>query len=113
MHISGNIIDGSVVALSTGYNGLGNSDDIPVVQGDVFSLDCVQNRVDHDLGNIIALTDNGCANAAGNGTNGPLHSGKLLFYQLQILLQTNEMAVFANVYYTQRDSISKIYIFDI
>ena len=43
MHISGNIIDGSVVALSTGYNGLGNSDDIPVVQGDVFSLDCVQN----------------------------------------------------------------------
>ena len=81
MHISGNIIDGSVVALSTGYNGLGNSDDIPVVQGDVFSLGCVQNRVDHDLGNIIALTDNGCANAAGNGTNGPLHSGKLLFYQ--------------------------------
>mgnify|MGYP007077072205 FL=1 len=79
MHISGNIIDGSVVALSTGYNGLGNSDDIPVVQGDVFSLDCVQNRVDHDLGNIIPLTDNGCANAAGNGTNGPLHSGKLLF----------------------------------
>ena len=53
--------------------GLGNGYDIPIVKLNVFAFSSFQHAGDYDLGQIIALTDDGAANASGRGSNLSFH----------------------------------------
>ena len=66
-------INRCVVALCAGYHRLGDSDHVAVAHFITFTLGSFQNAVYHDLCQIVALTDDGAANASGNCSNFSLH----------------------------------------
>ena len=67
--VRSDILHGGVIALGTGNNGLGDGNDIPVTQFKSFFLRSQQDAVRHDGGQVIALADDGAADAAGNGAD--------------------------------------------
>ena len=59
----------SIVALCSGHNSLGNSDDIAILNLKACALGSIQNGLDHDFAEIVALTDDGGSDSSGNGTD--------------------------------------------
>ena len=74
-HVGGNIVHGSVVALSTGHDGLGHSHYIPVPDGKAILRlgGSLQNGLGDDLHQIVAAADNGRPDAPGNSTDHTAH----------------------------------------
>ena len=63
-----NIFDTYIVALSACNDRLGHSNDIPVAGGYTIDANSIQNRTGNDFGQVIALTNNRCANTHRNST---------------------------------------------
>ena len=51
---------------------------VAVAQGEALALRCVQHGAGHDGGQIIALTDDGAADAAGDRSNFSFHNSSFL-----------------------------------
>ena len=68
-HVRRDIVHGGVVALGPGYHGFRHGDHVPVTQGKALAFGGFQHAVRHDLRNVVSLTDDGAADAAGTGAD--------------------------------------------
>ena len=66
LHVGGDLLAGGVVALAAGHHGLGDGHHVAVAGGDVVLPQGVQNSVHRGLDDVIALAEDGCANAPDN-----------------------------------------------
>ena len=76
-HIFGDLPDAGIVALGTGDDRLGHGHDVPVAGLNARLFPGRLHGVRGDPGNVVSLTDNGCAYAAHNGSDGS-HKLRLL-----------------------------------
>ena len=67
--VGGNVLDAAVVALRASDDGFGQGDDVAVAQLKAFDLSSLQDAFGDESGEIIALTNDGATDAAGNGTD--------------------------------------------
>ena len=72
--ILGNGIHGCVVTLSTGHDGLGQCHNVTVADLIAFACCSFQHAAYGDLNQIVTLTDDGAANASGNGSDFSFHN---------------------------------------
>ena len=68
LNVGSDGVDGSVVALGAGHDGLGQGNDVTVTQRKSFACGGGQHAVRHDSSQIVALSNNGATDAAGYGT---------------------------------------------
>ena len=73
LHVGGDLLHRGIVALAAGHHGLGDSRHILVMGLDAVLLQCRQDRGDHALHHIVALTENGGANAPCHRTQCSAH----------------------------------------
>ena len=75
LHVGGNIVHGSVVALSAGHDGLGHGHYVPVPDGKAILRlgGSLQNGLGDDLHQIVAAADNRRPDAPGNSTDHTAH----------------------------------------
>ena len=78
--IGSDVVDMSIVALCTGDNCLGDSDNIFVMEGESFALACSQYGIDNDLCQVVTFADNRRTNASGYGTYQSFHKMTPLFH---------------------------------
>ena len=76
-HVFGDLPDAGIVALGTGDDRLGHGHDVPVAGLNACFFPGRLHGVRGDAGNVVSLTDNGCAHAAHNGSDGS-HKLRLL-----------------------------------
>ena len=81
--ISGDLLYRGVVALAAGHHGLSNGHDVAVTGGDAVVLQCVQHGIGSDLYHVVALAENGSANAPYHSTQGSAHSGCSFAYHFR------------------------------
>ena len=62
--VLGNIVDTGIVALRPGHNGFRDSDHVSVSDGKPFVFGCLQDAGGNDLSQIVALSDDGAADAS-------------------------------------------------
>ena len=79
LHVGSDLLNGGIVALAAGHNGLGDGDHVLIPGGDALLGQGVYDGVGGDGYNIIALTEDGGAHAAHYGTDGSAHNITLLF----------------------------------
>ena len=77
-NVGSHILHACVIALASCHDGFGHGDDVAVAQGEALALRCVQHGAGHDGGQIIALTDDGAADAAGDRSNFSFHNSSFL-----------------------------------
>ena len=77
LDVCGDIINGAVVALGAGHDGLGHGDNITVADCKTVVRSGFQHGSGDDLSQVIALADDGGANASGNSTDHSAHIGTL------------------------------------
>ena len=68
-HIGGNVVHRSIVPLGAGHYRLGDGDNIPLAGRKALGLLRLEHGVHHNLGEIIALTNNRGPDAPRNGAN--------------------------------------------
>jgi hypothetical protein len=72
--VLGDGIHGGIVALGTGDYGLCNCNHISVAQSKTFAVGSLQDTVHHNGSQVIALADDGAADAAGSSANSSFHN---------------------------------------
>ena len=87
-NIGCNVINGCIVALSPCNNGFGNGDNVAVAKFEAFAFGGFEDACGDHCAKVIALTEDGAANAAGYGTNfsGICHKKQILSYLTTFLI---------------------------
>ena len=75
-----NLFDGCIVALGTCHDRLRDRHNVTVTGDDAGLLPGCLNRIRNDLRDVIALTDDGCADTAHNSADGSHDDERLLFH---------------------------------
>ena len=78
LNVGSDVVYRAVVALRTGYDGFGDRDDVAVAERKTVALGGSEHAVRDDADQIVALTDDGAADAAGNCTDSAFFHNRVL-----------------------------------
>ena len=84
-NVERDVVDRCVVSLRSGNDGFGHRDDVAVTNFKALLLRGLQDTVNDDFTQIVALADDRGANASGYGSHHAAHEQHLLFFYHKII----------------------------